>query len=64
MNTTQRLKDRDRIFGMWHSKTADQRGLTEAENFSDEVWDMGLRLASNTADHRQHVMDLIRNHIK
>ena len=55
---------KQRIVSEWLYRSDNRHRQNDTEQFTDEVWDSGLRLAKSKELHYQHVMDLIRSLIK
>lgn len=50
----------DQVYALWRSRPPERRKDYHAEQFSDELWASGLRLAKNQLTHYQHTMATIR----
>lgn len=54
---------RDQVYGQWISRPEDRRKHSDTESFVDELWSIGMKLASSQHLHYQYVMDVIRSKI-
>ena len=51
---------RSYVYGTWIARTEGKRKMADTEQFVDEMWATGIRLAATQSEHYQHVMDVIR----
>ena len=49
-----------RILGQWRSRPADQRTFLALHDFESQLWRSGLRLDSNSLQHRHAVFSLTK----
>jgi hypothetical protein len=57
------LRIKDKIYGIWMSRSDEERRLKHTDQFTSDVWDQGICLAHPKQLHYQHVMSLIRDPI-
>jgi hypothetical protein len=55
------LRIKEQIYGIWRSRSEEERRLKHTIQFTDDMWNQGLRLASPKQLHYQHVMSVIRD---
>lgn len=63
MSTKSPSRVRDEVYGQWIVRPAEQRRHANTEEFIDDLWNRGTRLAGSQSLHYQHVMDVIRSKI-
>lgn len=63
MSTKKPSHMREEVYGKWTARPAGQRRHADTEEFIDDLWNSGSRLARSQFDHYQHVMDVIRSKI-
>ena len=63
MSTKNLSRLRDEVYGQWITRPAEQRRHANTEEFIDDLWSSGIRLAGSQSLHYQHVMDAIRSKI-